>query len=52
MAFKSKITRRALVKCGLASAGLPVVSKLIGSSVKFKPKLRPRAIRHLRQFQG
>src|SRR6202049_4063876 len=27
----SKLNRRALMKCGLASAALPVVSKLVGS---------------------
>ena len=31
MGEKSKISRRTLMKCGLASAGLPVVSKLLGS---------------------
>ncbi len=31
MGSMSKISRRALMKCGVASAGLPVVSKLLGS---------------------
>ena len=42
MAFKSKITRRALVKSSLASAGLPVVSKLIGSSVEVQAEAKTK----------
>src|SRR6266702_1907116 len=32
MGSLSKISRRALVKCGLVSAGLPVVAKLLSSA--------------------
>lgn len=31
MGTKSKVSRRNLIKCGLASAGLPVVAKVLGS---------------------
>ena len=43
MAFKSRISRRALVKCGLATAGLPVVSKLIGSSVEVQAEAKTKS---------
>ena len=33
MGVKTKVSRRALIKGGLAAAGLPVVSKLVGSPV-------------------
>src|SRR5438309_12049247 len=42
MASKSEISRRALVKCGLASAGLPVVSKLLVSGSTAQAQNQPK----------
>ena len=40
MGLKSKVSRRALMKGGLAAAGLPVISRLTGSPVVAEAKAK------------